>query len=543
MKFFLVFGLFLLNSSLALHAQAPIYYFHNRNSKPVAADAFKVGDQKWAKQALVPTMLSDRYSLIEVRNKLDWKGGLDEFRRTPIYSGGLFNWAAVQMLIDKPIPGWHIPSKEEWETYAEVLRKTDDSGIYSFEKKGVGLWDFSKGFQSNFYTVNRKTYGFYWSSDTMPDGSPWFGYLENEDNFEVLTLKNNVEDLHLIGKSNFSLREIGMPIRLIRNQDSINSRCFTLFNGAAATQIIRDFELPLFYKWPNASDAKSFFHGANLLLPPFGGYYHKPSFCFIDAGAGGNQLLPGLKIWVKDPSPEKQHIFYAAAGMMVDYINPPEVQTGAALVLIPDFSREQFVRANNRSLDEVKSLFNQYVAEDEREKLYRYILQALAYVYCYESIDNDDLSLKINYNFDEGMNKSSVFLSDKTPLTNAFLTKVIQRFSLTMDNGFDNNLVINEEVQLNISCWDHIDVTDTISIMRKKKEKFIRKKGVSMQTIDHHYRLSYRDTNLPRDLTLFVQYEKYDFSKERLKRRYFPQKAKQVTKNYVILWNNVNPHE
>jgi hypothetical protein len=79
--------------------------------------------------------------------------------------------------------------------------------------------------------------------------------------------------------------------------------------------------------------------------------------------------------------------------------------------------------------------------------------------------------------------------------------------------------------------------------MRKKKEKFIKKKGVSMQTIDHHYRLSNRDTNLPRDLTLFVQYEKYDFSKERLKRRYFPQKAKQVTKNYVILWNNVNPHE
>jgi len=356
-------------------------------------------------------------------------------------------------------------------------------------------------------------------------------------------------------------------------QKDSSKKNYVLFNSAGAKEFMKQFDLPLFYKWPDAEDVKyclrdrvqeehylcSCQKRKKLISYSSLIFYPWYNFFFIDADNVSTNKLQGLKIWTNEMQNESLRIVYEFKDMYADYLNPDDMQTGAAMLCIPDFSKNQFQLANDKLTFEGKSLFNNCVNKTERESLLSELLSALAFAHCYEPINSSEkINLLISFSFQDGLNQSYVFLSEETPLTNQFLTKVIQTWDFYLDDENFSNLVINEIQWFHLNYEENkIDVDDPGIVIYNERHKLktLTKKGVAKECITRNYTLTYDDTKLPNysldvnaqivdELEKKIIYEKYIFANDRKRQKYFQQirDAKLMKDNkidYVILWDNI----
>lgn len=95
--------------------------------------------------------------------------------------GRLYTWEAALAVADK-IPGWHLPSDQEWDELCTTLgSKKDSNGIYSdigtqLEEAGFeALFAGGRKPEGYFGYLNNRT--FFWSAASKDDNNAWFYYL------------------------------------------------------------------------------------------------------------------------------------------------------------------------------------------------------------------------------------------------------------------------------------------------------------------------------------------------------------------------------
>lgn len=169
----------------------------------------KIGNQEWMAENLdykLPELKigtdiwSDRYPVANYYNNDE-----NTYGETGNKCGLLYNWVCVyEYLIrnkDRVIPGWHVPSKSEWETLIATLggssvagKKLKSTTLWQNGGQGDGSTEFNAlpaGMRNNkFAYVGYNSFTKFWTSDTYEDYDidefvAWTVHLSERDNIAM----------------------------------------------------------------------------------------------------------------------------------------------------------------------------------------------------------------------------------------------------------------------------------------------------------------------------------------------------------------------
>ena len=184
-----------------------------------------IGNQTWMAENLRTTKYRDGSAIPKVSDSLEWSnlttGAYCPYRDTlnPLFIatyGRLYNWYAVNTGMLAP-EGWHIPTKNEWQTLEEFIGlgpglggKLKETGTLHWEDPNAGATNAS-GFtalpsgiygypNTRFYSLGKN--GFYWTTTS-----------DNEDYAFGFGLNYYYADVF----GGVYLKKIGFSVRLIKN--------------------------------------------------------------------------------------------------------------------------------------------------------------------------------------------------------------------------------------------------------------------------------------------------------------------------------------
>ncbi len=141
--------------------------------------------------------------------------GIDGVRKC----GLLYNWYAVRFLIDHKselIPGWHVPTKDEWNALANAVGGTGVAGtkLKSLDGAADGIWPtgwngtnefgfsvFPAGGYSSGNFKNLNEYAFFWTSNEI-GSSAYYKYFSEVSSMD----------------STYEYKDRGFSIRLVKDQ-------------------------------------------------------------------------------------------------------------------------------------------------------------------------------------------------------------------------------------------------------------------------------------------------------------------------------------
>jgi len=309
--------------------------------------------------------------------------------------------------------------------------------------------------------------------------------------------------------------------------DSLRNKSYVLFNYAGALETMRQYTLPIFYKWPSASEIIDF-----LVEKDFKKSFNDANYNFLDASGDIAKLHPGTKIWAIDHKTNLARIVYKGNDLVAEYTNPDHTQTGALMCMVPSYSKSEFIRANQQN----DHLFYDFISPDERKAFYYEIIKAISYAYCYDSIGSN-VKFQVYLDFEDEANNSSVYC-ENNPTLSSFLTKVVQEWRLT--SPIQSQIIISQTLDFEYSAKE--TVVNEISMkdleIFEKKNKYLRKGYVEF--IERNSELKNFDNVMIADK---CRYSKYYFKNKRMKNKFFANNLNKLNEKYLILWNNYSENE
>ena len=170
-----------------LHAQCPATMTYNGKTY----NTVQIGTQCWMAENLSDDSHTVGESYIyDVESKYNYVSAEDAACLEATY-GHLYKWDAAMDIASK-IPGWHLPTDQEWKTLEKFLGMTQaeaDKQGFRGTNEGTKLEaESSSGFKAllgGFWTDalggffdNITSYGYFWTSSMDAGGKAWYRYIQ-----------------------------------------------------------------------------------------------------------------------------------------------------------------------------------------------------------------------------------------------------------------------------------------------------------------------------------------------------------------------------
>ena len=185
-------------------------------------DVVTIGSQTWMKENLKVTRYSNGEPISSGLNDATWKAATtgafsiynNDAGNNNVY-GKLYNWyAGVDSRKIAP-PGWHVPSRQEWETLTNFLGglsvaggQIKESGLVHWATPNTGATN-SSGF-TGLPTGSRLNTGAF---DFIGSGGYWWTITEDSAEADAILLKNDVAEAIIVTGS----KQNGAAIRCIKD--------------------------------------------------------------------------------------------------------------------------------------------------------------------------------------------------------------------------------------------------------------------------------------------------------------------------------------
>jgi len=164
-------------------------------------DTVVIGTQVWLKENLKTTRYNNGVQIPLVTDNDKWASMTSAafcwYNNNPVCKenyGALYNWYVVNTGLLCPV-GWHVPTKEEWETLINYVKKTNESSFsvrlggcrsengtfIEIERSGY-WWSSSLWWNENAWCINTWHINFF-----LSQVKPWFKVA----GFSVRCIKNN----------------------------------------------------------------------------------------------------------------------------------------------------------------------------------------------------------------------------------------------------------------------------------------------------------------------------------------------------------------
>ncbi|MGB4775393.1 MAG: fibrobacter succinogenes major paralogous domain-containing protein [Daejeonella sp.] len=184
--------------------------------------AVKIGDQTWMVDNLRTTKYQDGSDIFHAETDQQWKNAENGVVPLGVYSayeqknsninayGLLYNYYAATALNELSPPGWHIPTKKDWNDLQTFLKSKGDAGLL-MKEAGTAHWKTSNapgnndsGFTGLPGGVWIDTFG-----QIKSEGMWWSSTSVNSDEAYSYYLSYNTKDLQELkhnNKNGFSIR-------------------------------------------------------------------------------------------------------------------------------------------------------------------------------------------------------------------------------------------------------------------------------------------------------------------------------------------------